>query len=469
MRLCGRREVSDTDFHPLTRDAETFMISPQEGIRDRSLVVYAAIIVSFFSLRLYLAFLLIPSPVGDSVVFLEPIYNYCHSNSLVAHLFPIDPLGKDRFVWHGPLPAMLYHLIAPGCTLRTVFVLRTLAFLAIPLSLLTLVWRGLLPGTVFFVVTLFCLAFYEKHQFRPDSFSMIFVVLAYCSMAMKLPILEGCFGAGAFLCAPVSGALYAVIRVLLTTFPGPKSIALALAGALAVVLVVLLVYPFPVEDFLDGLQANARIIGARSEGSLFTYYIRSDFLPLWGLSIVTLVIAVSLKRPAYLLTLPFIWYFGIRVPPTNYNLMPIAVGTMLLGYPLMSRFWQSAAMVSLLMPAVLGLVQISARDILSIEAYPDSFARSQMFMANMITHGPRIIAAPEFSVFTNPPLEAVAGKDPRRSAEFGGNHGLAVIVADNGSQGKCPEGTILSTSDQSPRLLIFRSSSSWAVRVCYTE
>ncbi|MGP0094525.1 MAG: hypothetical protein ACLPKB_31950 [Xanthobacteraceae bacterium] len=432
--------------------------------------MYAAIIVVFFSLRFYLAFLLIPSPVGDSVVFLEPIYNYCHSNSLVAHLFPIDPLGKDRFVWHGPLPAMLYHLIAPGCTLRTVFVLRTLAFLAIPLSLLTLVWRGLLPGTIFFVVTLFCLAFYEKHQFRPDSFSMIFIVLAYCSMAMKWPIFEGCFAAGAFMCAPVSGALYAVIRVLLTRFPGPKSIALALAGALAVVLVVLLVYPFPVKDLLDGLQANARIVGGRSEGSLFTYYVRSDFLPLWGLSIVTLVIAVSLKKPAFLLTLPFIWYFGIRVPPTNYNLIPVAVGTMLLGYPLMSQFWRSAAMVSLLVPAALGLAQISARDIFSIFAYPDSFARSQMVMANIIAHGPRIVAAPEFAVFTNPSLEAVAGKDPRRSAELGSNHGLAVIVADNGSQGKCPDGTILSALDQqSPRLLIFRSSSSWAVRVCYAE
>jgi hypothetical protein len=450
------------------------MISPPKESHDRSLIVYIAILAVVFSVRLYLAYFLMPSPAGDSVVFLEPIYNYCNNNHLVAHLlahlFPIDPSGEDKFVWHGPLPAILYHLVTPGCTLRTVYVLRTLAFLLIPLSLLTLVRRELLPAGVFFSVTLFCLAFYEKYQFRPDSFGMIFIVLAYCSVAMKWPLAEGCCAAGAFMCAPVSSAFYAVIRVLLAGFPGPKYAGVALLGALAVVSTVLVLYPFPVMDLLNGLQANARLIAGRSDGGIFTYYIRSDFLPLWGLSILILVTAACINRPVYLLVLPFIWYFGIRVPPTNYNLMPVAVATMLLGYRLMSPFWRPIAMVSLLVPAGLGLAQISLRDILSLAAYPDSYARSQMLMDDMIAHGPPIIAAPDFAIFTNPELTAVTGKDPGQTVEIAGNSKLAVIVADNGSQGKCPNGTISAEPDrQSPQLFIFKSSSSWAVRVCYTE
>jgi hypothetical protein len=244
----------------------------------------------------------------------------------------------------------------------------------------------------------------------------------------------------------------------------------ACLGGVAVVMAVLLLYPYSIEDLINGLRANAQLIVGRSGGGLFTYYIRSDFLPLWGISIFVMVIAVCVKKPTYLLVLPFIWYFGLRVPPTNYNLMPVMVGTMLFGHHFMSNVWRSVAIISLLVPAVLGLGQLSLRDVLSVAAYPDSYAKSKDLMDDMIVNGPPIVTAPEFSVFTNPQLVAVAGADASQAIKASDGHRRAAIVADNGSQGRCPDGTNeVGPKPKSQQLLMFKSSGSWAVHVCYTQ
>lgn len=437
------------------------------GGRDWTLVC-VVLVVTAVTVRFIFAALLLPSPVGDSIVFLEPIYRYCHNNELVAHLFPIDPLGKDRFDWHGPLPAMLFHFSVPGCTVPGLFLLRMAFFLAIPLSLFALVARRKLPPAVFLAASLFCLAFYEKFQFRPDCFAIIFMVLSYCTMRMGWFFLEGALAACAFACGPVSGALYGLVRLTIVGLPGWRDGIAIVAGGLSVLIVVALLYPFPIADLIVGMRANANIISGRQDGDLFTYYIRSDFLPLWGVSIVVLIAAVSVRRPVFLLLVPLIWFFGVRVPPTNYNLVAIAVAASLMGYSLMSRAWKTATIAALLIPAMAGLIQLSLRDYLSVRAYPDSFARTRAMTRALVASGRPIVAAPAFAILTNPELDAEAGRKPLVPSDPTFRPGLTEIVADNGSQGKCPAGAS-STDAQPSGLFVFNSSSSWAVRVCETQ
>jgi hypothetical protein len=287
-------------------------------------------------------------------------------------------------------------------------------------------------------------------------------------MRMGWPLLEGAFAAGALACAPVSALLYGLVRLSIIGLPPWRDGVAIVAGGLSVLIAVALLYPYPIIDLIVGLRTNAGIISGRQDGNLFTYYIRSDFLPLWGISIVVLVVGVSVRRPAFLLLIPLIWFFGMRVPPTNYNLVAIAIGASLMGYSLMSPTWKMAAIASLLIPAIAGLTQLSLRDYLSVRAYPDSFARTREATRVLIASGRPIITAPPFAILTNPEIGAMAGRKPPVPSDPTFHPGLTEIVADNGSQGKCPAGAS-PTDARLSGLFLFNSSSSWAVRICETQ
>jgi hypothetical protein len=428
----------------------------------------AALLAAFFVLRMYFAIQLLPSPVGDSVEELEPIFNYCHSNALVAHLWPLDPAHLDRFTWHGPLPAMLFHWIMPNCGLQQIFIGRMLAYLVIPFALLTLVWRHMLPPMICLATCLFALAIFEKLQFRPESFALIFVVLAYCAYRLRWPVLEGALGACLIATAPVGGALYALARLLLGGWPAVREIVLVLIGATLTFGLLALLYPFPIKDLIAGLAANADVTITRSDGNpisgLFLYYIRSDFLPFFGITIILLFLSLLRSVPLILLVLPFVWFFGFKAPPTNYNLMPLAVGMMLLGYPLMSQRWRSVAIAALLVPATLGLSQLTLRDALSARAYPDSYNQTLALMNKLLSGNRPLIRTPPFTIFMNEALVKIASNTfPDFSkANLGGS---LIAVADNGSRRQCPPGSKAIDRD-TPKSFLFNSSSSWAVGLC---
>ncbi len=454
-------------------------IARPSGLRDETsdvsirigLWVTAVLLVLLFALRLYFSIQLLPSPVGDSVEELEPIYNYCHSNALLAHLWPLDPAHLDRFTWHGPLSAMLFHWAMPNCTLPQIYVARTLAYLIIPGALLFLVWRRLLPPMICLATCFFALALFEKLQFRPESFALIFIALAYCAYRLRWSFLEGFLGACVIATAPVGGALYAMARLLLGGWPTVREIAFVLIGAAVGFAAFVLLYPFPIRDLIAGLAANANVTVTRTDGSLinglFLYYIRSDFLPLFGITVILLVVALLRTAPIVLLMVPFIWFFGMKAPPTNYNLMPLAIGLMLLGYPLMSRSWRSITVAAFLVPAALGLAQLSLRDAISAKAYPNSFDRTQALVNKLLSEDKPLIRTPPFTIFMNPGLVKIANNTfPDVSSEH--LRGALIAVADNGSRRQCPQGSRAIEPDPQ-KIFLFNSSSSWTVGICQVK
>ena len=428
----------------------------------------SGLFIVFFAIRLYFALKLLPSPVGDSVEELEPIFNYCHNNALLAHLWPLDPAKLDRFDWHGPLPAMMFHWLSPGCTLRWIYIVHTIAFLTIPAALLFLVWRQMLPPTMGLAVCLFAFAAYEKLQFRPESFALIFVVLTYCAYRLRSNFIEGFLVGCLIATAPVSGAFYGLVRLVLGERPRPLDAVLLTTGALAALLAFVLLYPFPIKDLMAGLAANAHVTVNRSDGSLisglFFYYIRSDFLPLWGISLILLIISLLRATPAIALVLPFIWFFGFRAPPTNYNLVPLTVAMALLGYPGISVRWRPIVVLSLVVPAILGLSQLTLRDAISAAAYPESYTRTQALMDKLLADRWPIIRSPPFTIFMSPELIHVASNSI--PALTGGHlRGAIIIVADNAYRRECPAGSDPIDKDRT-RIRFFNSSSSWAVGIC---
>lgn len=428
-----------------------------------------------FAARFYFATQLLPAPVGDSVAYLEPIYNYCHGNQLTSYLWVgnVDPTGEHRFIWQGPLPPIVYRLLAKGCSLRLLFELRCALFLIIPLALIVLVRRGLLSAGAWFCLSIFCLAAVERGQFRPEYFCMIFVVLAYVVRVSAGIFLEGiCWGC-LFLSSPVSGGLYGVARAADSGPAGLRELPYFLAGAIPAMVLIFLLYPYHFGDWLIGMKLQALLINGRSDGDIYTYYIRSDFLPLWGFSLGFIILVSIFSNLRYLLLLPFVWYFGIRVPPTSYNVLTTVTLVFLQTYPLVSRRLRGLAVASLLVPGLLGLIQITARDGVSMLYYPDSFNRTQSTIASLIASGADIKGAPFFTFFSNPELYDLSGKGfpaivaPRQKG--GTSQPERILIAqESGSGGAaCPQGTTSITPQrQRPWWLVFRTSSSWAINLC---
>jgi len=446
-----------------------------EGFRTRWYysALLAGLLAAAFLVRFYFATQLLPAPVGDSFTFLEPIYNYCHSGKLTSYFFNIDPTGEHRFIWQGPLPPIVYRLLGRNCNLQGLFELRIVFFLIIPFALAILFRRKLLSLGAWFCLSVFCLATAEKVGFRPEYLCMILVVLAYVARISDRVFLEGICWACLFLSSPVSGGLYGVVRAVDTGSAGLKEIPGFLIGAIPTLAVVFSLYPYHLGDWLVGIELQGQFINGRSDGDIFTYYIRSDFLPLWGFSLALMMAIGVFLNLRYLLLLPFVWYFGFRVPTTSYNLLTTVTLIFLQAYPLMSRRLRGVAAVFLLVPGLLGLVQISARDAVSIVLYHDSFNQTRATIGDLVARGARITEAPFFTFLSNPEIYDLSGKGfpviASPHSEGGTAPSDAILISqDSGSGAKtCPQGTTsMNAPPQRPWWLLFNSSSSWAINRC---
>jgi len=155
-------------------------------------------------------------------------------------------------------------------------------------------------------------------------------------------------------------------------------------------------------------------------------------------------------------------------------LVPATVATMLLGYQYLATRWQTAVVSLMLATGVLGIAQLTVRDAVSLNAYPDSFTNTQSVIASLLTKKSNIVTAPGFVVFTNPELTSVAGKEltlrkrddwSRKVLIFskGGSHRAGSSSGDS----PCPDGTAeTGTASHKRQLFVFNSSSSWAVDIC---
>ncbi len=98
---------------------------------------------------------------------------------------------------------------------------------------------------------------------------------------------------------------------------------------LAVNCFIMMTYPYPIIDLIEGLLLQGSHLSSRNDGDFFTYYIRSDFLPLFGATFV-LYFYLALKRTlTFALLLPFIYFYGLKAPPTFYNLLPLYIAIIL--------------------------------------------------------------------------------------------------------------------------------------------
>jgi hypothetical protein len=330
-------------------------------------------ILALVAMRLWLFVgLQLPAPVGDGVLFASVAQYHCGSGRFETPIFPLDPTGAYRYIWHGIGWPWLLSLLNPTCSIEGSF----LALSLVMVGTAALAWwavarkHGRLVAAAFALVVF---ALQAKLMFRPEVLAIALVVLAedwrargrLWAWAWTLSLL-GWVQPTVFLIAAAHAALTldrAGWRTLWRDAIPGVGMALALHGAIAAF------YPFPMADLLHGLSLQGQSFAARDDGSLFIYYLRSDFFPALGLAMLAAFGLAAWRRPVLLLLLPLIVYFGLRVPPAFYNLVPLFVALLMglvrdQGMPAQGGADRRALKVLTLAAGLgaLGLAQSVARD-----------------------------------------------------------------------------------------------------------
>jgi hypothetical protein len=406
---------------------------------------------------------LLPSPVGDSEFFLTASINLCSSGFFGTTVYPIDPSGQARMIWHGFVSPMLYSALNAGCSARGYYLVAWgLQLLTCASVLLLARARGqsFVPAVG---MAFLALAAQMTIGFRPEALAVLLIVLAEIAIQFRQYAVLGAL-AGTLACTqPTVAALYAVSMALLR----PELLRQwlpAASGAIAAVLLLLFIYPFPAADLLTGILLQARKLIGRHDGSLVSYYLLLPSLPVWGLLLLGAAALAVRKRPMLLLITPLAWFFGPRVPPAFYNLIPLCIllaGYCLEAYP--ARIAGHVGMACLLVGAA-GLGFVSLRDVLTVQRFGDTFPQTRSQVATLVAGGAHLAPVSSIVALTNPELEIT---NPRRAPvpAGSGGHEVSIVAANGTPRAPCAA----ATRDVSLRLgtvKLFNSNSGWMIHAC---
>lgn len=409
----------------------------------------------------------LPSPVGDGGFFVTASINYCRGGFLGTAAYPIDPTGKDRMVWHGFVSPMLFGAASVSCSARSFYALLWALKAATLAAVGVLAQRRRYPPAAMLGLAAFVLAAQTASGFRPETLAMLLVVLAEIAICTEQPVALGVLAATLLCTQPTVAGLYGLSLLLLRPELIRRWRPIG-SGALVTLAVLLALYPFPVLDLVNGIRLQAvRLIG-RSDGGLGGYYVLNPYLPGWGLLLAAAASMAVRRRPVWLLLVPAMWFFGPRVPPVYYNLVPLAV--VLLAFALESVPPAAAARLGLAAVAVgaLGLGFATTRDLLTAHSYGNTFEATSARVAALAHAGHRFAAVAPMIALTNPDLRLM---DPTAAtAHSNVVHGTAAdLYAVNGTpRPPCP---VQPTDDQPVSLSIggrrvFNSNSGWMIYVC---
>ncbi|MGV3499172.1 MAG: hypothetical protein ACO1OR_10135 [Hydrogenophaga sp.] len=262
-------------------------------------------LLAVFRLGLY-GFWQLPAPQGDGVLFASVAQYHCSNGQFGTPIFPLDPSGSYRYVWHGIGWPWLLSLLNPQCSISGGFMALTLVML----STLGLVGWGFggRHRVGAFLLAVVVLALQAKLGFRPETLAIMLVLLAHALRSRADPwIAAGVLSLLAWV-QPTVAVLAAAHAVL--TLQGPewrrlaRGLPLGLPALVVMHALIVLAYPFPIADLMQGLGLQGRQFAQRDDGSLFVYFVRSDFFPLLGLAMCAALSLSAWRRPVLLLLLP---------------------------------------------------------------------------------------------------------------------------------------------------------------------
>jgi hypothetical protein len=434
---------------------------------DKRFAVLFAVLIAALALRFVAEVIcLLPSPVGDSGFFITASANYCGSGFLGTTAYQIDPTGQSRMVWHGFVSTMLFGAAGASCGARSYyFVLWMLQAATLGAVLVLARLRGYSVAATA-GLALFALAAQTACGFRPETLAILLVVLAEIALARSWYLVLGAL-AGTLLCTqPTVAGIYALSTLILRPELLKRSLPIGAAAALTTA-ALLALYPFPVADLVEGIRLQAVRLVGRSDGSVLSYYLLNTSLPGWGLLFLASVAAAVRRTPWFLLMVPVLWFFGPRVPPVFYNLVPPSV--MLIAV-IFERSPAVANWIGILGAgvALLGLGFVNTRDLMTAYRYGDTFVATSVRVATLAREGRTFDSFPPLLALTNPELRLTDPRVHPRYSSAAAPGGLNIFAVNGMPRPPCPSESPAETAVSLPigKKILFNSNSGWMIYVC---
>jgi len=406
---------------------------------------------------------LLPSPVGDPAYFLTASVNYCRSGFLGTTAFSIDPTGHARMIWHGFVSPMLYGSINPGCSASVFYLVLWGIKASTAAAILLLARRRALSPLMACGLAAFALSAQSLIAFRPETLAILIIVGAELAYDFERPVVFGLSLGALLLTQPTVAGLYGLV-LLMARFRWIWDRKWWIgASYVSAVLLLLLWYPYSLFDLIRGIALQAKLLLGRNEGGLIWYYVLAPFLPLWGALLLAAWCLLVIKNRVFLALAPALWFFGPRLPPTYYNLVPICFILMVLAGARSSRRTTNLLGAGSIGVAILGLTLLTVRDTLTIATYGDTFDATRRSVNRLITGGATFSVLPSFIALTNPALRVT---DPNVTPTSPAPNAARLSAYAVNGRPVPPCADLPPTSLSLGGLKLFNTNSGWMIYTC---
>lgn len=444
-------------------------------------LVFKVIFISLFLSKLsILIFLQYPSPVADSSFFLSVSKFHCKDGIFRTPIFPLEEIGA-LYLWHSIMQPLIISLLSFNCSVQSFYI--GLSFLIIStIFLIFLLKIKSREDKFFWIFSMIVFALQAKQGFRNEVISIFIIILVeYFFLKKKyLFVLPLVFLAWSQPTVFLIEIIFIILRL------DNDNIKIFLEKIYKIILIITVtniaigyLYPFSIYDHINFLIKNAQYLNTKIPSDIFTYYIRSDFFPLFGFAFVIVYgFLIYLKKRFLLLCFP-IYYFGLRFPETSYNLVPLYISLI---YYINNTLWNKLDkktkpllnvfnyyLLIVFFVAAVGVFQGIARDIFSKINYNASPESIQKIYKDLILQDKEICKVPDFFTLFLNFNEFEKNFHPTKKCNNQKQNIVNIYPVNGYDEGKLiGKNCKISHTKKTSSLLnnIFKSDSGYAVYIC---
>ncbi|MGS0742813.1 hypothetical protein ACVBEF_13400 [Glaciimonas sp. GG7] len=289
-------------------------------------IIFAIILLNIF-IKIYFNIVWqFPAPVGDSALFAPLSINYCSDGIFQNPIFSVDPSGHSRYIWHGIMQPALLGFLNFNCKNSGNYFALTIIEIS-TLFLILLIFRNKIGLINSIILATICFSLQVKQGFRPEVLAILICLFAEYFRHIQRPVAWTLLISILAWTQPTIFIIYIIFSFLAYK---KNDINLNLGKWTIIIvffifinLIILYFYPFPIIDLIKGLISQGKSFSIRNDGDFFTYYIKSDFFPFFGILFFLSLLIFSLKNKKIIFILPIVYFYALKVPPTYYNIIPL--------------------------------------------------------------------------------------------------------------------------------------------------
>lgn len=452
-------------------------------IVNKSIVerIFPFILLIIFLYIFFLEFFyFLPSPTGDDLWFLKLSFNICRDNLFVTTDHSVFQINAKSLEWttHGWFNQYIMAKLNLDCSLRGIFIFNFLIKVFSSLMIYFILKDKKINILYIYLLILLTLAIQLKLQFRPETFTIFLSLLLIFSFFKNFFLIVGILQSAIFFTQPTIFVLISLFGIIIYFKQFKKQYKKIIFGFFLSSICLLYIYPYSLYEYIYGLWEHKSALESSYsllEGgvnytffkNLETYYLKTNFLPFFGILFLFIYFFLILEKKLLFITLPFVFFFGPNTPSSNYILISLTplllILLMTLKVSLNSNLKHLNFIFLLtLIVSTLGLSQYFLRNTLTAIQFGDEISKTKKFL---LQNKDKILIYPGFSFMLDKDFKYVAlGNANADQTDF-----HLKIFSANGSRINCTSSKNIDDNTHQIKIFsrkIFNSNSGYGIWFC---